>query len=121
MLSGFAIFWIVFIVSLSIAKSLGYGEWLWGGIEACLGDNRIMHFVLAGIMSILCLLAVPEHFQQGMVNPVILLLLVGCIADELFQYYIPSRNFSIWDAVASCAGVLVFAIPVLWWRKTQER
>ena len=116
-----AIGWILFIVGLSAAKSLGYGAWLWGGIETVLGNNRTMHFVMAGIMSILCLLAVPQRFQQGKVNAVILVLLVGCIIDECFQYFIPSRNFSVWDAVASCAGVLVFAIPVLCWRKMQGR
>ena len=76
-----------------------------------------MHFVMAGIMSMLCLLAVPERYQHGIVNPVTLFLMTGCIVDELLQYFIPSRGFSVWDAASSCAGVLVFASPVLLRRK----
>lgn len=115
-----AISWIVFIVCLSAAKSLGYGAWLWGGIESALGDNRTMHFLMAGVLPLLCLPAVPERYQKGKVNPVIFLLLLGCIADELLQYFIPSRNFSVWDAAASCAGVLSFSLPVLFWRKLKK-
>lgn len=112
--------WIIFIISLSAAKSFGFGAWLWGGIEGWLGGNRIMHFIMAGIMSLLCLLAVPERFQRNKPNPVIMVLLMGCIIDEFLQYFIPSRNFSVWDAVASCAGVLLFSMPVLWWRRKQD-
>ena len=112
-----AISWIVFLIALSIAKSLGHAAWLWGGIESFLGDNRTMHFVMAGIMSLLCLLAVPERYQHGVVNPVILFLMTDCIVDELFQYFIPSRSFSAWDAASSCEGVLVFASPVILRRK----
>ena len=60
-----ALVWIIFIVGLSAAKSLGYGAWLWGGIETTLGDNRTMHFIMAGIMALLCLLAIPERFQRA--------------------------------------------------------
>ena len=109
-----AIGWITFVISLSIAKSLGYGYWLWGGIQALLGSNRTMHFLMAGIMSSLCLLAARQYSEKDLARPVILFLLAGCIGDELAQYFIPSRHFSPWDALASCAGVLVFALPVLW-------
>lgn len=72
---------------------------------------------MAGIMAFLVLLSVPENKSFLFLYTIIAFLLFGCVVDEAIQYFLPLRNFSLWDAMASCAGILVFSVLVLVFRK----
>ena len=116
-----AISWLLFIIGLSAAKSAGYGHMIWGSVEQWLGSNLWMHFYFAGILSFLCHLAAPRSWLagslRGFVNPVLLFLIAGCIADELLQAALPRRHFSFYDMGASVSGLIVFRAVVFFFRK----
>ena len=73
-----------------------------------------MHFVMAAVLSLLVHQAFIPLFDRveraetriGVFNPVLMVLAVGCIADELMQAYFPTRNFHLLDMAASLAGLL---------------
>lgn len=80
--------------------------------------DKVGHFVLFGILSLLVNLAA---FQQwGKLNrtwlalgvSAVLAILIGL--EELSQRLFPSRRASIWDLLASYAGVACFTILALW-------
>lgn len=95
--------WLLFIVGLSIAKSAGLLQPVWGGIEIFLGGNRRMHFVMAAVLSLLMLLSV-----SGSLRTVLFWgLMLGCAMDEVLQYFLPLRHFNPLDFVATAAGLSV--------------
>ena len=102
-----ALAWLTFLVALSASKSLGYGHAIWGGIEDFLGGNRQMHLLMALILSLLWHLAFIPKRRRHFLNPVLIFLVLGCIGDELLQYLLPARHFSLWDASASLGGVFL--------------
>ena len=107
--------WLVFLVLLSISKSLGHGQWVWGSIEGFLGGDLQMHFVMAFVLSLLVHLASPEIYYRGQL---LLLLLIGCATDECLQLFLPLRSFNLLDFLATFAGLLLAALPFMvigWW------
>ncbi|WP_194842622.1 VanZ family protein [Endozoicomonas sp. OPT23] len=100
-----AIAWLAFIIGLSAAKSAGYGSSLWGGIEVFLGGNKQMHFAMACVLSFLAHLAFPAS-RFRLVTPVLMILVLGCVTDELLQYYLPTRHFNLYDFAASLLGLI---------------
>lgn len=111
-----AVAWLVFLVTLSVSKSLGYGHWAWDSIETFLGGNLQMHFVMAFILSGLAHLASPGFWHRGWL---FLALLIGCGLDEGLQVLLPMRNFNPLDFLVTCAGLLLAALPfmaVQWFR-----
>ena len=107
MIQILAVAWLTFLVALSASKSLGYGHAIWGGIEDFLGGNRQMHLLMALILSLLWHLAFIPKRRRHFLNPVLIFLVLGCIGDELLQYLLPARHFSLWDASASLGGVFL--------------
>ena len=102
--------WLLFLIGLSISKSLGYGHWAWGSIEHFLGGNLQMHFVFAFILSILAHLASSRFWHRGWL---LLLLIMGCALDESLQFFLPLRSFNPLDFLVTCAGLLLAALPFL--------
>ena len=113
MLRILAAAWVAFLVILSACKSLGYAHIVWGSIEVFLGGHRQMHFAMAVVMSLLCHLAVYGRRWVSLFNPVMAVLVAGCVVDESLQYFFPARHFNPLDAVASIGGLVVgFALFV---------
>jgi VanZ family protein len=77
------------------------------------GGDKVGHFVLFGILSLLMNLSVLQgRPAAGMTRSVILysLLLAGLVGlEELSQQWIPSRTSSVLDLAASYAGIAFFA------------
>ncbi|MGI2026827.1 hypothetical protein [Endozoicomonas acroporae] len=105
-----AVGWLVFLVMLSVSKSLGYGHWAWGSIEHFLGGNLQMHFVMAFILSVLAHLACPRSWHWGRL---LLLLIIGCALDESLQVVFPLRNYNPLDFLVTCTGLLLAALPFM--------
>ncbi len=102
-----AVSWLLFLVILSVCKSLGHAQIIWGSIESFLGGHRQMHLAMAIVLSLLSHLAVYARKPVSLVNPVFVFLVLGCIVDEALQYFIPARHFNPLDALASIGGLVV--------------
>lgn len=115
----FAVAWLVFLLLLSIGKSLGHGQWVWGSIEHFLGGDLQMHFTMAFVLSLLAHLASPEGYHRGQL---LLLLLIGCAVDECLQRFLPLRSFNLMDFLVTFAGLLLAALPfmVARWRVSSK-
>ncbi len=104
----FAVF-IVAVVVLADTRHLGFIASLY---DFPYGD-KVGHFVLFGVLALLVNLAAFERWpkqERGWLAlrvSVVLAILIGL--EELSQRLFPSRQSSIWDLLASYAGVAAFA------------
>ncbi|PJE79901.1 hypothetical protein CI610_01125 [invertebrate metagenome] len=106
-----AVLALLFTVACSLAKSLEYGSIYWDAFESGMGGDLVVHVVFSWVIAFCLMMAItPEKksfsFQQFF-HPFFCLLLVGFFTEELFQSFIPSRQFSWWDMAGSWLGALL--------------
>ena len=106
------IFYAVFLAALTIFKSLKIFTPELAFIEASLGGDKLEHFFLALLLSLL-VWPVVWGFNDGRLPKVIvtfftlLLLVFALLLDELHQFFISSRHFDWQDIAFGVAGLLV--------------
>lgn len=103
---------ITTIVIIAVAASnLGAGSRLFGFIDRIPGRDKTGHFLLMGALSFAAVLALAPRLKisLGKASCRVILALCGVITlEELSQYFITTRTFSIADLLASLAGAGIF-------------
>ncbi|WP_430462256.1 VanZ family protein [Thalassolituus sp. LLYu03] len=98
----------VALVALSGLKSGGFFLPEILALEALLGGDKWMHFILASPLSLLAALAseaVAKVSYALRIVAVMLVLVPGLLADELHQQFFASRHFDWLDSLWGCAGL----------------
>jgi len=79
------------------------------------GQDKVMHFVIYGIHTFLCLLTLCDKILLLKFIQYFLALIFSVsygIFNEIYQYFIPEREFSFGDILANSLGVITFLILV---------
>jgi len=79
------------------------------------GQDKVMHFVVYGIHTILCLLTLYDKILSLKFIQYFLALILSVsygLFNEIYQYFIPEREFSFGDILANSLGVITFLILV---------
>ena len=103
---------ITTIVVVAVAASnFGAGPRLFGFIDHVPGRDKTGHFLLMGALSFAAVLALAPRLKTSLrkASCRVILALSGIITlEELSQYFIATRTFSIADLLASLAGAGIF-------------
>jgi len=75
------------------------------------GQDKVMHFVVYGIHGFLCLLTLSDKILSLKFIQYFLALILSIsygIFNEIYQYFIPEREFSLGDILANSLGIITF-------------
>ncbi|MBE3091487.1 MAG: VanZ family protein [Candidatus Atribacteria bacterium] len=107
-------FWILLIIYsimifiFSSRPEVGVGQYFYG-------QDKVMHFVVYGIHTFLCLAALSDKILLLKLFHYFLALIFSVsygIFNEIYQYFIPEREFSLGDILANGLGIITFLILV---------
>jgi len=73
------------------------------------GQDKVMHFVIYGIHAFLCLLTLGDKILSLKFTQYLLALILSVsygIFNEIYQYFIPEREFSFGDMLANSLGII---------------
>ncbi|MBI5295426.1 MAG: VanZ family protein [Chloroflexi bacterium] len=123
MMKWLAIGFSIFIVTVIVLADTGLLPGMISGLYDFPNGDKLGHFILYGILSLLLNLA---FLSRPSVNPartlwtvsLILSILIGL--EEWSQSLFDSRTMDIVDLLASYAGVAVFALLAWWMRKWRQ-
>ncbi len=107
----FGILLIVYSVVIFIFSSrpeVGVGQYFYG-------QDKVMHFVIYGVHTFLCLLTLCDKMLSLKFIQYFLALTLSVsygIFNEIYQYFIPEREFSFGDILANSLGIITFLILV---------
>jgi len=79
------------------------------------GQDKVMHFVIYGIHTFLCLLTLCDRIPSLKSIQYFLALILSVsygVFNEIYQYFIPEREFSFGDILANSMGVITFLILI---------
>ena len=79
------------------------------------GQDKVMHFFIYGIHAFLCLLTLSNRILLLKFIQYFLALILSIsygIFNEIYQYFIPEREYSFGDIIANSLGVITFLILV---------
>ncbi|MBU4511314.1 VanZ family protein [bacterium] len=79
------------------------------------GQDKVMHFFTYGIQAFLCLAALSDKILLLKLFHYFLALIFSVsygIFNEIYQYFIPEREFSLGDILANSLGIITFLILV---------
>ncbi|MCG2762246.1 MAG: VanZ family protein, partial [Candidatus Atribacteria bacterium] len=79
------------------------------------GQDKVMHFVVYGIHTFLCLLTLCDKIPLLKLIQYFVALILSVsygIFNEIYQYFIPEREFSFGDILANSLGIMTFLILV---------
>ena len=79
------------------------------------GQDKVMHFTVYGIHVFLCLLTLGDKILSLKFTQYFLALILSVsygIFNEIYQYFIPEREFSFGDMLANSLGIMTFLILV---------
>lgn len=79
------------------------------------GQDKVMHFVIYGIHTFFCLLALCYNLLSLKFIQYFLALILSVsygIFNEIYQYFIPERQFSFGDILANSLGIITFLFLV---------
>ncbi len=89
------------------------------------GQDKVMHFLIYGIHAFLCLVALSDKILILKLFHYFLALAFSVsygIFNEIYQYFIPEREFSFGDILANGLGIITFLILVyIFQNKKQKR
>ncbi len=107
-------FWMLLIIYsilifiFSSRPEVGVGQYFYG-------QDKVMHFVVYGIHTLFCLLALCYNLLSLKFIQYFLALFLSVsygIFNEIYQYFIPEREFSLGDILANSLGVVTFLILI---------
>ncbi|MDD5016182.1 MAG: VanZ family protein [Atribacterota bacterium] len=108
------LFWILLIIYsilifiFSSRPEVGVGQYFYG-------QDKVMHFVVYGIHTFFCLLALCCNLLSLKFIQYFLALILSVsygIFNEIYQYFIPEREFSLGDILANSLGIITFLFLV---------
>jgi VanZ family protein len=79
------------------------------------GQDKVIHFLIYGIHAFLCLAALSDKILLLKLFHYLLVLVFSVsygIFNEIYQYFIPEREFSFGDILANSLGIITFLILV---------
>jgi len=79
------------------------------------GQDKVIHFLTYGIHTFLCLAALSDKILLLKLFHYFLALVFSVsygIFNEIYQYFIPEREFSLGDILANSLGIITFLILV---------
>jgi len=79
------------------------------------GQDKVMHFVAYGIHTILCLLTLYDKILSLKFIQYFLAFILSVsygLFNEIYQYFIPEREFSFGDILANSLGIITFLVMV---------
>lgn len=79
------------------------------------GQDKVMHFFIYGIHTFLCLLTLSNRILLLKFIQYFLALILSIsygIFNEIYQYFIPEREYSFGDIIANSMGVITFLILI---------
>ena len=79
------------------------------------GQDKVMHFVIYGMHTFLCLLTLSDRISLLKFIQYFWALILSVsygIFNEIYQYFIPEREFSFGDIIANSLGVITFLILI---------
>ena len=110
------IVYLLFLVLMSTFKSLEIFIPQIHALEHWFGGDKVMHFVLAALLSLLACFASEQVFRLKTSKRILTILatLSACLLlDELLQYQVPSRKFDLMDLAAGYSGLLAGSVIYL--------
>ena len=96
----------------SLAKSFNYHSSVVYEVEALLGGAWSLHAILAISLGFVAHWATPRHYFRNAafrIPPLLTIILLAVIADEVLQAFIPRREFSILDLMINISGLFLGA------------
>lgn len=81
-----------------------------------LNIDKIVHFILFGFVAMSWTfnfyIKSPDNWKKWMIFFCLLSIALGIALEYVQLYYIPNRDFDIWDIVADSFGAIVFSVLV---------
>jgi len=108
------IFWMLLIV-YSVVIFIFSSRPEVGVAQFFYGQDKVMHFFTYGIHAFLCLVALSDKILLLKLFHYFLALALSVsygIFNEIYQYFIPEREFSLGDILANSLGIITFLILV---------
>ncbi len=106
------IFWTVLIVYSTVIFIFSSRPEV--GVEQLFyGQDKVIHFLIYGIHAFLCLAALSDKILLLKLFHYLLALVFSVsygIFNEIYQYFIPEREFSFGDILANSLGIITFLI-----------
>ncbi len=88
------------------------------------GQDKVMHFVAYGVHAFLCMAALSDKILLLKLFHYFLALVFSVsygIFNEIYQYFIPEREFSPGDILANSLGVITFLILVYIFQNKRQK
>ena len=88
------------------------------------GQDKVMHFFTYGIHVFLCLVALSNKILLLKLFHYLLALVFSVfygIFNEIYQYFIPEREFSLGDILANNLGVITFLILIYIFQNKKQK
>ncbi|MBA5761552.1 VanZ family protein [Vibrio sp. 404] len=104
----------------SLAKSLNYHGNVVHQVETLLGGAWVLHVVLSISLGFVAHWATPRYYFRNThfrFPPLLVVILVAVIVDEVLQAFIPRREFSIIDLAINISGLMLGAVLHRLWLK----
>ena len=95
-----------------------------GVVQLFYGQDKVMHFVIYGIHTFLCLLTLCDKILLLKFIQYFLAMILSVsygIFNEIYQYSIPEREFSFGDILANSLGVITFLILVYIFQNKKQK
>ena len=92
---------VAFVGYLAISKVLG-GDFT-NELEVWIGGDKVLHLVLAFVLSLLSMMSFSHRFSWWKILAVLMAILT---IEETAQYFLPNRYFGFDDLVAGYSGLI---------------
>ena len=116
-------FWMLLIV-YSIAIFIFSSRPEVGVEQFFCGQDKVMHFVAYGVHAFLCMAALSDKILLLKLFHYLLALVFSVfygILNEIYQYFIPEREFSLGDILANNLGVITFLILIYIFQNKKQK
>ena len=106
---GYAAAYVVAIVCIVLAATLGWGD-LWAVIYEVPYADKVAHVVLLGGLTIaLDVLFRQPRMAAGIPTVAVVLLLIASV-EECLQAFVPTRTFDLLDLACNYAGIVAASL-----------
>ena len=116
-------FWILLII-YSVVIFIFSSQPEVGVEQYFYGQDKVIHFLTYGIHAFLCLLALSDKILLLKLFHYFLTLAFSVsygIFNEIYQYFIPEREFSFGDILANSLGIITFLVMVYIFQNKKQK
>ena len=116
-------FWILLIV-YSMVIFIFSSRTEVGVEQLFYGQDKVIHFLTYGIHAFLCLAALSDKILLLKLFQYFLALAFSVlygIFNEIYQYFIPEREFSFGDILANSLGIITFLVMVYIFQNKKQK